>query len=73
MRKEHAMTRTTLNTHGIKCQGCAVAARIAVEKLPGVETIEFDLPGKTVTITHDDAMARADIARAFSQAGFPSE
>ncbi|MBL8867869.1 MAG: heavy-metal-associated domain-containing protein [Gemmataceae bacterium] len=65
--------QTTLNTHGIKCEGCAAAARIAVEKLPGVETIQFDLPGKTVTVTHDDTVVRTDVARALSQAGYPSE
>ncbi len=65
--------QTTLNTHGIKCEGCAAAARTAVEKLPGIETIQFDLPGKTVTVTHDDAVERADVARVLSQAGFPAE
>lgn len=66
-------TKTTLNTHGIKCQGCASAARAAVEKLPGVKQVEFDLPKKTVTVTHGDEVGRADVERALTQAGFPSE
>lgn len=56
-------TRTTLGTHGIKCEGCAAAARAALA----------DLPGKTVAVTHDDDLPRADIARALIGAGFPSE
>lgn len=66
-------TQTTLSTHGIKCAGCASAARAALAKLPGVEAVEFDLPGKTVTVTHDDDVQRSDLARTLTQAGFPSE
>ena len=66
-------TQTTLKTHGIKCQGCASTARTAVEKVPGVQNIEFDLPGKTVTVTHDQAADRGALAEALTKAGFPSE
>jgi copper chaperone CopZ len=66
-------TRTTLTTHNIKCEGCATAARTALAKLPGVGAVEFDLPGKTATVTHDDDVQRTDLARTLAQAGFPSE
>lgn len=66
-------TKTVLNTKGIKCQGCVAVAKSAVEKLPGVKEIEFDLPGMTVTVTHDKDSDRSDIARALTKAGFPSE
>jgi copper chaperone CopZ len=74
--KENAMTtktQTTLNTHGIKCHGCATTARAAVEKLPGVEKVEFDLPGKTVTVTHAGDVARDELAEVLTKAGFPSQ
>lgn len=67
------LTQTKLSTQGIKCQGCASAARAALAKLPGVGTVEFDLPGRTVTVTHDDGVHRSDLARALTWAGFPSE
>mgnify|MGYP001806800773 CR=1 FL=1 len=66
-------TRTTLTTYGIKCQGCASAARAALADLPGVETVAFDLPGKTATVTHDADVQRTHMARTLTQAGFPSE
>jgi copper chaperone CopZ len=66
-------TKTTLKTQGIKCEGCATAARSAVEKLPGVTQVQFDLPGKTATVTHDTVVDRTEVARALTQAGFPAE
>jgi copper chaperone CopZ len=65
-------TKTTLNAHGIKCQGCATAAKAAVDKLPGVKNVEVDVPGKTVTVTHDQWTDRDALARALSTAGFPA-
>jgi copper chaperone CopZ len=64
--------KTTLNTHDIKCHGCASAARAALAKLPGVQQIDVDLPGQTVTVTHDQQINRADVAGALTAAGFPS-
>ena len=66
-------TTTTLKTHGIKCQGCATAARAAVEMVPGVKGAEFDLPGKTATVIHDQATSRNAVAEALTKAGFPAE
>ena len=51
-------------------RGSSAAARSAVEKLPGVREVRFDLPGKTVTVTHDVAVDPADVARALTRAGF---
>lgn len=64
---------TTLTTNGIKCQGCATAARAAVDKLPGVKRVEFDIEQKTATVTHDQWADRKGLAEALTKAGFPSE
>lgn len=66
-------TKTTLQTRGIKCEGCAASARAVVEQLPGVTGMEFDIPGKTVTVTHSEELPRASVAQALAKAGFPSE
>ncbi|MBX9583603.1 MAG: heavy-metal-associated domain-containing protein [Gemmataceae bacterium] len=66
-------TKTTINTHGIKCRVCASSARTAVEKLPGVHGVEFDLPGKTVTVTHDAHVDRQSLAQSLTKAGLQSE
>lgn len=68
-----ARIQTILKTQRIKCQGCIAAARAAVEKLPGVERIEFDLPGYTVTVSHTDGVSGRELAQALTKAGFPSE
>ena len=66
-------TKKTLKTQGINCQRCATAARSAVEKLPGVTQAQFDLPEKTVTVTHDTAVDSADVARALTRAGYAAQ
>ena len=65
--------QTTLRTRGIKCEGCVAVARAAVEQLPGVTGTEFDIPGKTVTVTHSDELTRVSVAQALTRAGYPSE
>ncbi len=66
-------TKTTLKTQGINCQGCATAARSAVEKLTGVTQVQFDLPEKTVTVTHDTVVDPAEVARALTRAGYAAQ
>ncbi len=66
-------TTTTLTASGIKCQGCAGAAKAAVEKLPGVTAVEVDVPGKTVTVTHAPDTRRESLADVLTKAGFPAK
>lgn len=63
---------TTLSIEGVECEGCAGSARAALAKLAGVGEARFDIPGKTVTVWHDAAVGRDDVARALAAAGFPA-
>lgn len=69
------MTRkeTTLTIQKVECEGCAGSARAALAKVPGVGESRFDIPGKTVTIGHDESVSPTEIARALTAAGFPAE
>jgi copper chaperone CopZ len=64
---------TTLKIQNVECEGCAGSARAALAKLAGVGESKFDIPGKTVTVSHDDSVDRAEVARALAAAGFPAE
>lgn len=66
-------TETTLKIRGIECEGCAGSARAALSKLAGVGESRFDIPGKTVTVAHDESVDRAEVARTLAAAGFPAE
>jgi len=66
-------TSTTLDVQGLQCEGCAAAARAALQKLPGVTQVECDLPRKTVTVTHDAGVDREAAALALTRAGFPAQ
>jgi copper chaperone CopZ len=65
-------TVTTLEIQGVECEGCAGSARAALAKLDGVGEARFDIPGKTVTVSHDAAVGREEVARALTAAGFPA-
>lgn len=66
-------TETTLKIQGVACEGCAGSAKSALARIPGVGEARFDIPGKTVTVSHDASVDRAEVARALTAAGFPAE
>lgn len=65
-------TETTLKIEGVECEGCAGSARAALAKLDGVGEARFDIPGKTVTVSHDDAVDRDAVVHVLTAAGFPA-
>jgi len=66
------MSETKLVSSEISCQGCANAIKKAVGKLPGVASVEVDVPTQTVTVKHDTASApKSVVAGAMEKAGFP--
>ncbi|MDR0841484.1 MAG: copper ion binding protein [Christensenellaceae bacterium] len=46
---------TVLRVEGMSCEHCVRAVTNAVGALPGVERVQVDLAGKTVTVAHDAA------------------
>lgn len=66
------MNETRLVSTEISCGGCANAIKKAVGKLPGVQSVEVDVPTQTVTVKHDAASApKSAVVEAMDKAGFP--
>ena len=47
------MEKTVLQVQGMSCQHCVKAVHNAVSALPGVQSVEVNLAGKTATVTYD--------------------
>lgn len=56
----------------ISCEGCANAIKRALGALPGVQTVQVDVPGKNVIVQHDPALVKdADLKARLEKAGYP--
>ena len=49
------MATSVLKVEGISCQHCVQAVSNAVSALPGVNSVNVDLPAKTVTVAYESA------------------
>ena len=66
------MKTVVLNVPDISCEHCAAAITTAVSALPGVESVEVDVPSKRVTIGHQPgAVDMTEVARVMDDEGYP--
>ena len=65
-------SRTEFLAPGISCEGCAGTIRRALGGLPGVVTVDVDVPRKAVAVTHDDATTPAALRAEARRAGYPA-
>jgi copper chaperone len=64
------MTDTiTYSVPGIHCEHCARAIRDEVSELGGVETVDVDLPTRSVTV-RGRGFADRDVREAIAEAGY---
>jgi len=64
----------TLNVSGMTCAACPVTVKKALEKVPGVSTVEVRFEKKQVLVTFDDAKTNTDaLVKATTNAGYPSQ
>ena len=68
-----ATTSTVLEVPDIVCDGCATAIRTALGRLPGVASVDVDVPRKTVAVAHGPAVSRDAIVAALERAGYSVE
>ena len=63
---------TTLNISGMTCQNCARHVREALEKVPGVESVEVNLDAAQATVKPLDGKTPdlAALTKAVSRAGY---
>lgn len=67
------METATFATPGIHCTSCVANIEDALGELQGIGPVEADLPGETVTVSYDPALAdRSSIAAAITSAGYPT-
>lgn len=56
----------------ISCEGCANAIKRSLGALSGVQTVQVDVPGKSVTVQHDTSLVTDDALKArLEKAGYP--
>lgn len=63
----------TLAIPKMYCVACEVSVKKALEKVPGVESVNVDLDKKLAIVQYDPRKAQtADLIQATTKAGFPS-
>ncbi|GAC1420915.1 MAG: mercury resistance system periplasmic binding protein MerP [Acidobacteriaceae bacterium] len=70
-----AATRTVaLDVPGMTCATCPITVKKALNKVPGVSKIDFDLPKKLAIVTFDDTRTNTQaLVDATTNAGYPSK
>ena len=57
----------------ISCGGCANAIKRSLGSVPGVQTVDVDIPGKNVTVEYDTAQLNdSDLRARLEKAGYPT-
>lgn len=63
----------TLQVSNMTCATCPIAVRMALEKVPGVETAKVDFKSKLAVVKFDSAKTTLEVLmKATADAGFPS-
>ena len=63
----------TLQVSNMTCATCPIAVRMALEKVPGVETAKVDFKTKLAVVKFDSAKTKPEaLVKATADAGFPS-
>ncbi len=64
----------TLNVSGMTCPVCPITVKKALEKVPGVSSVDVRFEKKQVRVTFDDAKTNTDaLVKATTNAGYPSQ
>lgn len=61
---------TTFGVDGMTCDHCRNAVTTEIRAVPGVDSVDVDLAGGTVTVVATHPVDRADIAAAVDEAGY---
>lgn len=70
---EGSVVSDTFTVENMTCAACPITVRKAISRVDGVQRVEVNFEGKTVTATYDPARAdAATIASASAAIGFPA-
>ena len=67
------MNTVHLEVRGMRCGGCVKNVSAALTALPGVRTVEVDLPTGHVTVNGDLAQGGDPLVHALTAAGYPAK
>lgn len=68
----NTIEQTVVTAPDISCAHCATAITNAVSAIPGVDSVEVDIPTKRVTIGHQPgAVDMAEVSRVMDDEGYP--
>ena len=67
------MSTIHLQVQGMSCGGCVKSVTAALKPLPGVQTVEVDLPAGHVTVNGDFPQGGDPLALAVTAAGYPAK
>ncbi|GAA1005715.1 hypothetical protein Aple_100890 [Acrocarpospora pleiomorpha] len=64
------MTTSTFTVSGMTCGHCVSSVREEVSEIPGVTTVEVDLPTGLLTVTAATPVDSEAVSRAVKEAGY---
>ena len=67
------MSTIHLEVQGMSCGGCVKSVTAALTRLPGVSTVDVDLPAGHVTVNGDLPQGGDPLVLALSAAGYPAK
>lgn len=67
------MNTIYLNVEGMSCGGCVRSVTAALTSVPGVSTVDVDLPAGHVTVNGDLPEGGAPLVLALAAAGYPAK
>lgn len=67
------MNTIHLEVQGMSCGGCVKSVNTALKSLPGVGTVEVDLPTGHVTVNGDFPQGGDPLVLALTAAGYPAK
>ena len=67
------MSTVYLEVQGMSCSGCVKSVTAALTRLPGVSTVDVDLPAGHVTVNGDLTQGGDPLVLALTAAGYPAK
>ncbi|GIH27190.1 hypothetical protein Aph01nite_55000 [Acrocarpospora phusangensis] len=64
------MSTSTFTVSGMTCGHCVSSVREEVEGIPGVTSVEVDLPTGKLTVTADTPVDSEAVSKAVAEAGY---
>jgi len=64
------MKKSILNVEGMSCNHCVMAIKKTVGAIQGVESVDVNLDGGTVSVQHGDGVNMEQLKEAIQGAGY---